>query len=70
MQSLYSYIRSGKLYEAAELCRKAHQPWRAASINGALLFRWNFICMFHFLHSWTLICTVLTLVFLDSFRTR
>ncbi|CAK5283093.1 unnamed protein product [Mycena citricolor] len=38
--ALYSYIRAGRLEDAVELCRKAHQPWRAASIRGSLLFRW------------------------------
>jgi nuclear pore complex protein Nup107 len=28
------------LEEALELCSKANQPWRAASIRGALLFNW------------------------------
>ncbi|KAK7023754.1 nuclear pore complex protein [Favolaschia claudopus] len=42
-QALYSYVRAGRLGEAIDLCRKAHQPWRAASIRGSLLFRWRAI---------------------------
>ncbi|KAG1880879.1 hypothetical protein F4604DRAFT_1748441 [Suillus subluteus] len=38
-QALYSFVRAGRLDEAVELCRKAHQPWRAASIRGSLLFQ-------------------------------
>ncbi|KZT02139.1 uncharacterized protein LAESUDRAFT_717045 [Laetiporus sulphureus 93-53] len=33
--------RGGRLAEAAQLCRRAKQPWRAASINGSLLLRWG-----------------------------
>ncbi|CCM01547.1 uncharacterized protein FIBRA_03605 [Fibroporia radiculosa] len=40
VQTLFALVRSGRLDEAVDLCRRAHQPWRAASINGALLFRW------------------------------
>ncbi|KAF8553085.1 hypothetical protein OG21DRAFT_1589517 [Imleria badia] len=40
-QSLYSFVRAGRLDEAVQLCRKAHQPWRAASIRGSLLFQWQ-----------------------------
>ena len=42
-QSLYSFVRAGRLDEAVQLCRKAHQPWRAASIRGSLLFQWRAI---------------------------
>ncbi|KAJ7063608.1 nuclear pore protein 84/107 [Mycena amicta] len=42
-QALYTYVRSGRLEEAVELCRNAHQPWRAASIRGSLLFQWRAI---------------------------
>lgn len=42
-QSLYSLVRAGRLDEAVQLCRKAHQPWRAASIRGSLLFQWRAI---------------------------
>ncbi|KAG8215686.1 nuclear pore complex protein [Butyriboletus roseoflavus] len=42
-QSLYSFVRGGRLDEAVQLCRKAHQPWRAASIRGSLLFQWRAI---------------------------
>ncbi|KAF5346850.1 hypothetical protein D9756_010620 [Leucocoprinus leucothites] len=41
VQALYGYIRAGQLEEAVELCRKAYQPWRAASIRGSLLFTWR-----------------------------
>ncbi|KAF8631636.1 hypothetical protein AX15_002275 [Amanita polypyramis BW_CC] len=43
LQALYGHIRAGRLEDAVELCRRAHQPWRAASIHGTLLFRWNAI---------------------------
>ncbi|KAJ7905257.1 107-domain-containing protein [Mycena olivaceomarginata] len=42
-QVLYSYVRAGRLGDAIDLCRKAHQPWRAASIRGSLLFQWRAI---------------------------
>ncbi|KAJ6459798.1 nuclear pore protein 84/107 [Mycena vitilis] len=42
-QALYSYVRAGRLGDAIELCRKAHQPWRAASMRGSLLFQWRAI---------------------------
>ncbi|KAF7298503.1 Nuclear pore complex protein [Mycena kentingensis (nom. inval.)] len=42
-QALYAYVRAGRLEEAVELCRNAHQPWRAASIRGSLLFQWRSI---------------------------
>ncbi|KAJ7695686.1 nuclear pore protein 84/107 [Mycena rosella] len=42
-QALYSYVRAGRLEDAIDLCRKAHQPWRAASIRGSLLFQWRAI---------------------------
>ncbi|KAH7886730.1 nuclear pore protein 84/107 [Phlebopus sp. FC_14] len=42
-QALYSFVRAGRLDEAVEICRKAHQPWRAASIRGSLLFQWRAI---------------------------
>ncbi|KAI6011102.1 nuclear pore protein 84/107 [Pisolithus marmoratus] len=40
-QAIYSFIRAGRLDDAVELCRRAHQPWRAASIRGSLLFQWR-----------------------------
>ncbi|KAJ3559201.1 hypothetical protein NM688_g483 [Phlebia brevispora] len=43
-QTLYAHIRAGRLQEAVELCRKARQPWRAASIRGSLLFQWRAMC--------------------------
>ncbi|GJE90630.1 nuclear pore complex protein [Phanerochaete sordida] len=39
--ALYAHVRAGKLDDAVELCRKAHQPWRAASIRGSTLFQWR-----------------------------
>ncbi|KAJ7184429.1 nuclear pore protein 84/107 [Mycena filopes] len=42
-QALYTYVRAGRVPEAVDLCRKAHQPWRAASLRGSLLFRWRAI---------------------------
>lgn len=42
-QALYSFLRAGRMDEAVELCRRAHQPWRAASIRGSLLFQWRAI---------------------------
>ncbi|THH14665.1 hypothetical protein EW146_g5692 [Bondarzewia mesenterica] len=46
-QALYAYVRAGRLEDAVELCRKAHQPWRAASIRGSLLFQWKAISSEH-----------------------
>ncbi|KAI1789328.1 nuclear pore protein 84/107 [Ganoderma leucocontextum] len=43
LQALYAHVRAGQLEEAVELCRKANQPWRAASIRGAFLFQWRAI---------------------------
>ncbi|KAL6298142.1 nuclear pore protein 84/107 [Sparassis latifolia] len=43
VQTLFAQVRAGQLDEAVELCRRAHQPWRAASIRGALLFQWRAI---------------------------
>ncbi|KII84942.1 hypothetical protein PLICRDRAFT_146529 [Plicaturopsis crispa FD-325 SS-3] len=40
-QALYAHVRAGRLEDAVELCRRAHQPWRAASIRGSLVFRWR-----------------------------
>lgn len=34
-------MRAGDLDSAYELCRKANQPWRAASIRGTKLFQWR-----------------------------
>jgi nuclear pore complex protein Nup107 len=42
-QALYGYLRGGKLDDALELCRKAQQSWRAASIRGSMLFKWRAI---------------------------
>ncbi|KIM43977.1 hypothetical protein M413DRAFT_68391 [Hebeloma cylindrosporum] len=41
LQALYGYIRAGRLEDAVEVCRRAHQPWRAASLRGSLLFQWR-----------------------------
>ncbi|KAK1227800.1 Nucleoporin nup84 [Marasmius sp. AFHP31] len=46
-QALYGYVRAGRLDDAIDLCRKAHQPWRAASIRGSLLFRWKALSTEH-----------------------
>jgi len=43
-QALYGYLRAGRMDDAFDLCNKANQPWRAASIRGSLLFRWKAIC--------------------------
>lgn len=40
LQSLYACVRAGRLEDAVQLCRRAHQPWRASSILGSRLFRW------------------------------
>ncbi|KAG2131751.1 hypothetical protein DEU56DRAFT_449562, partial [Suillus clintonianus] len=37
----YSFVRAGRLDEVVQLCRKAHQSWRAASIRGSLLLTIN-----------------------------
>ncbi|KAE9401605.1 hypothetical protein BT96DRAFT_1018085 [Gymnopus androsaceus JB14] len=47
VQALYGYIRAGRLEDAIELCRRAHQPWRAASIRGSLLLHWKAIANEH-----------------------
>lgn len=51
VQALYGYVRSGRLADAIDLCRKAHQPWRAASIRGSRFFQWKDICELSFLLS-------------------
>ncbi|KAG6828732.1 hypothetical protein H0H92_006920 [Tricholoma furcatifolium] len=43
VKALYACVRAGRNDEAVELCRKAHQPWRAASIRGSALFQWRAI---------------------------
>ncbi|TFY52382.1 hypothetical protein EVJ58_g10050 [Rhodofomes roseus] len=43
VQALFSLVRAGKFDDAVEMCRRAEQPWRAASISGALLLRWRTI---------------------------
>ena len=42
--TLFAYVRAGNIEDAVKLCRDAHQPWRAASIRGSLLFSWSAIC--------------------------
>ena len=42
--TLFTFIRAGNIEDAVKLCRDAHQPWRAASIRGSLLFSWPAIC--------------------------
>ncbi|KAG6874786.1 hypothetical protein C0992_006564, partial [Termitomyces sp. T32_za158] len=39
--ALYACVRAGRMDDAIEMCRKAGQPWRAASIRGARLFQWH-----------------------------
>ncbi|KAL1742723.1 nuclear pore protein 84/107 [Schizophyllum fasciatum] len=39
-QALYRYIRAGRTREGADLCRDSYHPWRAACINGSILFEW------------------------------
>ncbi|KDR66942.1 hypothetical protein GALMADRAFT_147583 [Galerina marginata CBS 339.88] len=41
LQALYGYVRAGRIDDAVEVCRRAHQPWRAASIRGSLFFQWK-----------------------------
>ncbi|KAF8900838.1 nuclear pore protein 84/107 [Gymnopilus junonius] len=43
LQALYGYVRAGRLGDAMEVSRRAHQPWRAASLRGSLLFNWKAI---------------------------
>ncbi|KAG6852732.1 hypothetical protein C0991_009470 [Blastosporella zonata] len=43
VKALYGCVRAGRLGEAIEMCRKAHQPWRAASIMGSKFFKWRAI---------------------------
>ncbi|KAH9991402.1 107-domain-containing protein [Russula vinacea] len=38
--TLFAFVRAGNIEDAVKLCRDAHQPWRAASIRGSLLFSW------------------------------
>jgi nuclear pore complex protein Nup107 len=42
--TLFAYLRAGNIEDAVKLCRDAHQPWRAATIRGSLLFSWPAIC--------------------------
>ena len=49
LQALYGYIRAGRLSDAVEVCRRAHEPWRAASIRGSLLSQWKALGMSYFL---------------------
>ncbi len=48
LQALYGYIRAGRIEDAEEVGRRAHRPWRAASIRGCKLFKWNALCKLHF----------------------
>ncbi|CEH16901.1 Nuclear pore complex, rNup107 component (sc Nup84) [Ceraceosorus bombacis] len=36
-RALFEYVRAGRLLEALDLTRQADQPWRAASLRGAIL---------------------------------
>lgn len=38
---LFTLVRAGRLAEATQLCRRAKQPWWAASLNGSQLLRWS-----------------------------
>ncbi|KAF6745641.1 nuclear pore complex protein [Ephemerocybe angulata] len=40
LQALYACVRAGRLEDAVDFCRRAHQPWRASSILGSRLFAW------------------------------
>ena len=42
--TLFACVRAGNIDGVGKLCRDAHQPWRAASIRGSLLFSWPSIC--------------------------
>ena len=46
--TLFAFVRAGNIEDAVKLCRDAHQPWRAASIRGSLLFSWPAICELYF----------------------
>jgi hypothetical protein len=46
--TLFAFLRAGNIEDAVKLCRDAHQPWRAASIRGSLLFSWPAMCEFFF----------------------
>ncbi|KAL1757022.1 nuclear pore protein 84/107 [Schizophyllum commune] len=50
-QALYRYIRAGRTREGADLCRDSHHPWRAACINGSILFEWPALCTRLHIHS-------------------
>ena len=36
-RTLFEYARAGRLLDALDLARQADQPWRAASLRGAML---------------------------------
>jgi len=38
-RTLFDYLRHGQSTKAWDLCRKIQQPWRAAALRGALVFR-------------------------------
>lgn len=38
-RTLFEYARSGQLAAAFDLCEQADQPWRAASLRGAMLYQ-------------------------------
>lgn len=41
LHALFGCIRAGRVEAAVALCRRAHQPWRAASLRGAALAQWG-----------------------------
>lgn len=42
-RTIFEYQRRGQLADAMNLCRECDQPWKAASLSGAVLFRDAFI---------------------------
>ncbi|TFK22529.1 nuclear pore complex protein [Coprinopsis marcescibilis] len=45
LQALYYCVRAGRLDEAVDMCRRAHQSWRASSILGSRPLRWSAISL-------------------------
>ncbi|OCH90763.1 nuclear pore protein 84/107 [Obba rivulosa] len=41
LHALFGCVRAGRLDAAVSLCQRAHQPWRAAALRGAVLARWG-----------------------------
>ncbi|RKO84350.1 nuclear pore protein 84/107, partial [Blyttiomyces helicus] len=42
-ETIFRYVRAGRLLEARDLCRACDQPWRAASLGGGQPFADEFI---------------------------